>query len=150
MSDALEPVTLCRNMDDLYNGTAGIACECWLAQTGHRLKKRFPHPVYMVEFTRSRAFVVDQLDRKGWPAHCVRYYHHEGDDIDEFDRPGGKEALIAAGKAAKVFTLLAPTKSTKHEGRTTDRVRGPEGPRNTVQRKGSIARFQKAYPTFVS
>jgi hypothetical protein len=42
------------------------------------------------------------------PKSCVRYCHAQGADQKLFDRPRGREELIAAGKAEKTFVLTIP------------------------------------------
>src|SRR5262245_19067216 len=106
MSDATSEVELHREVIDLKNGIRGTAVECMNAQCGLRLARAFSHPVFLVEFTDTRAFVVDKLNRQGMPVHCVRYYHHEGDEQREFDKKGGKQKLVRSGKAKKTFKLL--------------------------------------------
>lgn len=147
MSDAVKPVVLERREIDAFNGKPGLAIECMNAQCANRLHKAFPHPVHYTEFTDTRAYVVDKLDRDGHPAHLIRYYHHEGDEQKEFDRKGGKQRLIRSGKVNKTFALLAPTASTKHLASIEPGIGkgGQLGPRNSrTHRKGSFARATRA------
>jgi hypothetical protein len=145
-SDAKHPVDLEREEVDLLNGIPGMALECANAQCGLRLHDKFPHDVFMLEFDDSRAFAVDRMTKDNMPAHCIRYYHHEGDEQKEFDKPGGKRRLIKTGRAKKIVRLLAPTASTKHlppkkPGRRKPEPdgRGPQPPR-----RGSIARWLRS------
>jgi hypothetical protein len=147
MSDAEWPVTLDREEIDVYEGVPGSAVRCANSQCANRLESAFPHPVYLVEFTDTRAFVVDRVSKRtGEPVHCIRYYHHEGDEQREFDMPGGKERMIRERRVRKTFNLLAPTASIQHRANPNPRPR-VEGER--VKRTGpklSLARYERSLP----
>jgi hypothetical protein len=143
MSDATQAVTLTREQIDAFNGKPGVGIECMNAHCALRQRDLFPHEAYMIEFIDTRAYVVDKLTAQGFPAHCIRYYHHEGDEQKEFDAPGGKQKLIQSGRVKKTITLLAPTKSTKHIPNPNPRPR-MEGERKSHKRHGSFARFLRS------
>lgn len=144
MSDAVKPVTLERKEADAFNGKPGYAVECMNAQCGLREMGKFPHPVHLIEFTDSRCFVVDKVNKAGQPLHCVRYYHHDGDEQKEFDLPGGKQRLIKSGRVNKPLVLLAPTSSTKHKSKRKPTVQLKDDEqkirKRTGKRKASFAR----------
>jgi hypothetical protein len=144
MSDAKTNVKLHRLPVDAYNGIPGMAMECMNSQCGLREAEKFTeHRVFLMEFTDTRAFVVDRLNAQGMPAHCVRYYHHQMDEQREFDKPGGKQRLLAAGLVEKDIHLLAPTKSTRHIPNPNPRPRNENG-RETGPRRGSLARWLRS------
>jgi hypothetical protein len=145
MSDAISDVVLMREDIDASNGKPGIQVECMNAQCGLRSAKAFNHPVYMIEFRDTRAWVVDKLDAMGMPAHCIRYYHHEGDEQKEFDAKGGKRRLIKSGRVRKTITLYAPTNSVKHIANPNPRKRVEKGrTKRDDKNKLAFARFVRA------
>lgn len=138
--DAKTAVTLDRVEGDLTTGIPGSIMECMNANCGTRLAARFPHPLHLLEFTDTRAFAADRKNGRGIPTHLVRYYHHEGDEQKEFDKPGGKQKLLASGRAKKTFQLLPPSPSVKHIKNPNAKKRKEFKPRKTA-RKGSYARW---------
>lgn len=102
-SDAELDVILHRLMSDVLAGKRGHAGKCMDAVCALRLKKKFPHPVFLVHVTRSRAYVVDQVDAEGRPIHCVRYV------INTTDRESIKAWDKGRGAGARMVKLSAPT-----------------------------------------
>ena len=143
MSDAKTDVMLHRLPVDARNGIPRMGVECMNAQCGLREAEKFPHPVFLMEFSDTRAFAVDRLNAQGMPAHCVRYYHHQMDEQREFDKPGGKRRLLATGLIEKDIHLLAPTKSTRHIPNPDPQSRNEKG-RKTGLRRGSLARWLRS------
>lgn len=116
-SDAKSFVRLSRTEADVIRGKPGVALACANAQCAMDNKGLFPHPVYLAEFTRSSAYIVDRLNRQGQPTHCVRYRHDDGGWIGKFDVPGGKARLIRSGEAERTVTLSVPSKNKYRAGR---------------------------------
>lgn len=140
MSDAWLPVDLTREERDAFNGKPGYAVECMNAQCGLREAGKFPHAVHLIEFTDSRAFVVDKVSKSGQPLHCIRYTHSNGDEQKEFDKPGGKKKLIATGLVERILRLLPPTDGTRHRPHGGRRPGAGPVPGSKHPRKGSFAR----------
>ena len=116
-SDAKSVVRMSRAEADVFRGKPGIAVACADARCAMESDGIFPHPVYLAEFTRSHAYIVDRLDRQGQPAHCVKYEHDDGEWIRKFDAPGGKAKLLRSGNAERVVTLRVPQKHQYRPGR---------------------------------
>jgi hypothetical protein len=123
-SDASHRVRLPRAEADVLAGKPGISVACANAQCAMDGKGNFPHPVYLAEFVRSYAYIVDRLDRHGQPTHCVKYRHDDGNWIGKFDKPGGKAKLIASGDAERVVNLSPPQKHRYRPGRPRGTIDG--------------------------
>ena len=141
VSWAKQRVELDRTLKHAINGKPGFALSCMNAKCGEAEAHKFPHPVFAIEFTTTRCYVVDKLKSDGTPAHCVEYYHHEGDDQNQFDKD--KRALLRSGRVEKKIVLLPPTRSTRHERNPNPRERKEEGKRAPM-RRGSFARLISA------
>jgi hypothetical protein len=118
MRDATKPVTVTSITKDAMTGLPGRTLECARSQTCNRVAlgddSPFPHPVFFVEWSRSRAYLVDKVSKDGWPVSCVRYYHHDNGDAKYDDLPIAQ--FVAEGRAEGDVTLYPPTQSTRHEG----------------------------------
>lgn len=108
MSQPKASVRLDRTEADVIAGKAGIAVACADMKCAERNSKSFPHPVYLAEFTKTRAYFVDKLDKDGQPKHCICYAHDDGEWIVKFDQPGGKKKLIRSGDVERTITLTPP------------------------------------------
>lgn len=111
--DAKSTVRITRTEANVIHGKAGIAVACANAECAMESPKAFPHKVYMAEFTKSKAYIVDRLDRNGQPARCIRYRHDDEQWIGKFDKPGGKRKLILSGDVERVVTLSPPAQRNK-------------------------------------
>jgi hypothetical protein len=105
----------------------------------------FPHDVYFASFTKSSAYIVDKLDKKGQPYSAVRYGHRYGYLTDQNDA-GTLKKMVQEDPLLmeRPFTLRPPRKQS--EGR-------PAGDRTAMDKqrisrvfapKGALARAVKA------
>lgn len=137
VSDARSTVRLPRKEADVIAGKPGMAVACANAQCSMVNPGVFSHPVYLAEFTRTHAYIVDRLSRQGQPTHCVRYRHDDGGWIAKFDKPGGKAKLIRSGDAERTVTLSPPQKHKYRPGRpkgTQDGSRSKSMPHGATRR----------------
>lgn len=90
--DAKTAVRLERKLVDVLTAQPGSDQDCMNSRCirAQRNAHVFPHPVFIVSTTKSRVFIVDQLDDAGEPAHAVRYQLSERDSklILQHDRDG--------------------------------------------------------------
>lgn len=143
VSDAKETVTLNRTVANVLAGTEGMSISC--ANADCALKSgAFPHPVYMAAFSDNRAFVVDKLDKRGVPSHCVRYAHNEGEFQKEYD-PKGKQRLAKTSGVEKAFVLTPPPKRrAAGTGVSHGGTSGPNGRAKRRELQGEVARALRA------
>jgi hypothetical protein len=144
--DAKAPVTLSRTIKDVLNGTAGMAVTCANAICALRLNGSvFPHPVYMVEFTDHRAYVVSKLNKSGVPVQCYRYAHNEGAFQKQYDTKG-KNRLAKMSGVEKDFTLTPPPVQRRAPGHGVSHggTSGPNGRNRKVMSRKAVARAERA------
>lgn len=93
--DATHDVVLDRSPLDILRATPGddggcMNARCILAQ---RRSSVFPHDVFMVSTIKTRVYIVDQINDRGEPLHCIRYELAPRDQklIDAHDKFGAGE-----------------------------------------------------------
>ena len=137
-SPAKHTIRMTRTAADVLAGKQGIAVACANALCATTHSNLFPHPVYMAEFTHRHAFIVDRVDRKGQPSHCIKYRHDDQTWIQEFDAPGGKKKLLKSGQAERVVTLDPPAPRVSQAGKNAPRGRAEQkGARSSGKRLSS-------------
>lgn len=88
----------------------------------------FPHPVYLVEFARRYAYIVDKVDKNGHPVSCVKYLHNYGGRIEIFDdKKGGKRKIIDLGLAETDIILRPPNQKLGTAHLPTNGIRNSTG-----------------------
>lgn len=135
-------ITITRSLDDVKKGKPGMAMACADMVCAQRHKDKFPHKIHFAEFTRSRAYIVDEM-KNGIPTHCV-VYEHDDNSIPLFDKRGGKQKLIREGGAERKITLRPPEDRPKY-GYAKGRKSGPfDGSKSTQLSQGSRRRAIEA------
>jgi hypothetical protein len=104
---AKKDVVMLRSDHDALTATKGSTIACMNANCAMRQASLFPHPVYLVAFTRGACYVVDRINKGGVPIHAVAYEHSNSKDIGIHDKVGPKK-LLELGRATKTITLRAP------------------------------------------
>lgn len=136
-SDAKGEVRMTRTKAAVLRGKPGIAVTCANAQCAMDSEGVFPHPCYLAEFTRSKAYIVDRLNARGQPSHCVRYRHDDAAWIDKFDKPGGKNKLLKSGEVERTIRLYPPAHRGSQAGSRPSRR---DGSRTNKPLPGGAAR----------
>lgn len=123
---------------DIQDGVPGEAGSCAWAKCIMRLSDEFDHPVYAVEVTYGRVFIVDSIDGNVEANGCVRYEHKEVDDVKLFDRLG-KEGIVKSGQVDKIIALMPPVikigPGKPRPPRKKHELRGTAGSKGSVARK---------------
>jgi len=108
-SPATENVTINGKLMHALKGMPGMSVGCVMSNVAFDKSNQpaFPHTVYMAQFLKSIALIVDEI-KNGSPSHCVVYAHSYGDIVDLNDV--GELKKLAKDNPALVerdFTLRA-------------------------------------------
>jgi hypothetical protein len=144
--DAKSSVTLSRTIKDVLAGTAGMAVTCANSMCALRENgNAFPHDVFMVEFTDTRAYVVSKLNKNGVPVQCYRYAHKEGAFQKLYDTKG-KNRLAKMSGVEKDFVLTPPPVQRRAPGQGVSHggTSGPNGRAGKVMSRKAVARAERA------
>lgn len=142
---------------DVIKANRGSAVTCANAKCVLReAAKVVPHPVYAVEFTDRRAYLVDKLRKDGLYHSCVVYDHYEGEFQRTFDTKPKGQLMKMSGVERKV-TLYPPSRNLPGEGGREGRKPrlgrknaaketrvGRVGSKKKVVHKGGLARMERA------
>lgn len=144
-SNAKKPVTMLRSDHDVLTAKRGSTLACMNANCAKRHKGLFPHPVFLIAFTKRACYVVDKISKGGVPLHAVVYEHRNNKDIDVHDR-FGPTTLLQIGRAEKYITLFPPHKrsSGARVGATAGVHREPGERRITPIPRGAKERAKNA------
>lgn len=150
-SDAKSPVILKRSLADVLAGEEGLAVTCANACCALREDgEAFPHDVFMASFTDNRAYIVDKLDKRGVPSHCVRYAHNDGAFQKAYDTKGKQRLSKMSGVEATIVLNVPPKRRASGTGVSHGGTSGPNG--KAIKRElhgGDIARALRAGFNFV-
>lgn len=136
-----QPVDLELSADDVRIAMAqkghGDAQRCAGAVCVKRLKGRFSHPALFIDWTPSRAYVVNKLDKNGMPAECICYVHRDN-VANLFDRPAGYKQLLniiqSKGGELKIKLTPAVIRARGDGGHKPDRQGGIKGPMTAAEK----------------
>lgn len=106
-SNAKKKITMLRSDHDVLTAKRGSSLACMDANCGKRHKDLFPHPVFLIAFTKRACYVVDRISKGGVPLHAVVYEHNNDKDIDIHDKLG-PQRLLEIGRGQKTLTLYPP------------------------------------------
>lgn len=141
-------VKLTRIAADVLQSRQGTTVGCTDSQCAARLGEAvFGHPVFLAEFTKTSAYIVDKLDRYGQPKHCIWYKHNDGDTVDLNDHIISRGELLKRIDLEKSVVLKPPVVRL---GQMQGRVAHPQASRHaqTARRNpvahGAIRRAKEA------
>jgi hypothetical protein len=98
----------------------------------------------LAQFTDSRAYLVDKLDKNGTPVSCLVGVHDQGDFQRKFDK--NKKALLRADECEGIVKIK-PLDVMRHRNRAANKPTGPKNGPTAAQKKrerGAAARAQRA------
>ena len=108
-SPATRTIILKRHAADVLQSRAGTTVGCTDSNCAARLGEAvFGHSVFLAEFTKRSAYIVDKLDRYGMPKHCVWYEHNDGETIDYNDQVISRIELLKKIDLDKAVILRPP------------------------------------------
>ncbi len=108
-SPATRTVILKREAADVLQSKQGTTVACTDSNCAARVGEAvFGHPVFLAEFTKISAYIVDKLDRNGMPKHCVWYNHNDGSTIDLNDHIASRAELLKKVDLDKSVVLQPP------------------------------------------
>lgn len=108
-SPATHVVKLTREAMDVLQSKQGTTVGCTNSNCAARVGEAvFGHPVFLAEFTKTSAYIVDRLDRYGMPKHCIWYKHNDGETIDLNDHIVSRTELLKRINLGKAVVLRPP------------------------------------------
>lgn len=132
---AEEPEQFQRLRKHVMRGIEGQACTCANAEGALDGLGG-----YAWEFSATRAFKIDKVDKRGVPAGGIFYMHNQNGFQEKYDRLG-KRAMLASSECEGTVVLNPPPR-TKLPIR---RARYQSGfPKRAKRRKGGIGRMLRA------
>ena len=138
--DAMKCVYFELKPEDVQNGVPNQSGSCAYAWSIRRQRKKFPnHLAYLIEVTRSKAYIVTKVNKSGEPLECVVYTHNVRENVKLFDT-GGKQVILDSfvDGEKQVFALMPRARKVGEPGKAR-RVRVSK-PRGIGGSKGSTAR----------
>jgi hypothetical protein len=128
VKDATATITMTTTVAQVLAARPGQAIVCVGAKCCLANADLFPHAVYLVEFGRRYAYVVDKLNKDGHPISCRKYLHNYGGRIEIFDdKKGGKRKIIDLGLAETDIVLRPPYQLLGDPHLPTNGKRGSTG-----------------------
>ncbi len=147
-SPATRRVILTRTEADVVASRAGVSIGCTNSNCAVRMgKEAFGHEVIMADFSKTSVYIIDQLDKRGQPKHCVWYKHNDGASIDLNDHVVSRQELLEKLDMDKSILLQPPVIRL---GQNNPPHRTPQAPRDeaTPRRKavayGAMRRAREA------
>lgn len=148
VTPAKKPVTINGTVEHALRAFPGVTIGCALSFAAADSAASVGHPVHIASFSRSRALLVDKLDKAGQPTHAVLYAHNYKHITDWNDRDLLKRMVKDDPSVVeRPFTLHAPRKSPpsgRGAGRTPAAERGKSGRAQAFLPRGALARAVKA------
>lgn len=98
----------------------------------------------LAQFTDSRVYLVDKLDKQGVPRECYVGEHNQGKFQREFDT--NKKALLRSDKCEGIV-VIRPFDPVRHRNRAAKKLSGPHNGPTATQKKrerGAAARALRA------
>lgn len=114
VSDAKQDVVINGSAVHALKAARGQTIGCAMSKVAADNRDAFPHPVILIAFEKSVAYVVDRVNAEGQPCHAVKYAHSYGSLTEKNDT--GALKRLAARKPevmSRSFTLRKPQKSRK-------------------------------------
>lgn len=129
----------------------GNGAECGGALCTLDHASQFPHPVEGMDWTDSRAYIEEKLDREGFPVSCYVYLHNERElciakvNDDEKLRKAAIKILREEGPRKIVLTPYRVRPAGSQVGEGTGRKRNFTGERgaNKAKRRGANLRAHR-------
>lgn len=128
-----------RSRDDVSHGVQGECATCANAVSASRNGL-----AELVQFTDSRAYLVDKFDKHGVPTECSIGEHDQGNFQREFDK--NKKALMKSDKCEGIVKIR-PLSMNRHRNNAVSKPTGPHAAPSSTQKKrerGAAARAQRA------
>lgn len=128
-----------RTRDDVVHGVQGECASCANAIGASRSGL-----AEVVQFTDSRAYLVDRFDKHGVPTECTVGEHDQGNFQREFDT--NKRALLRSDMCEGMVSIR-PLSLGRHQNKSPNKPTGPKaGPtsRQVKRERGAAARAQRA------
>lgn len=147
-SPATRIVALKRSDIDVLTSKRGTSIGCTNSNCAVRLgKAAFGHEVFLADFTKTSAYIVDKLDRNGQPKHCVFYKHRDGRTIDLNDHVVSRRELLSKIDM-DTEVLLVPPPNLLGQNNGAHKVRQAPRTQETARRKpvayGAMRRAMEA------